>query len=112
MSSTVCIAELGSPPSPCMSPPRSLTTTLAPSLAKSSACSRPMPRPAPVMMATRPSSWFTIASPWLCRRDAPLLPAPRPFGPARGYVAGVGAEERLAELGLVLHGPHLPHDPL
>src|SRR6202012_5980521 len=32
------------------------TTTLAPSLANSSACSRPMPRPAPVMTATRPSN--------------------------------------------------------
>ena len=37
------------------SPPRSLTTTLAPCSASNSACSRPMPRPAPVMMATRPS---------------------------------------------------------
>src|SRR5438477_2166180 len=56
ISSTVCIAALGSPPSPCMSPPRSLTTTRAPSLAKRSACSRPRPRPAPVMIATLPSS--------------------------------------------------------
>src|SRR5580692_10538835 len=39
-----------------ISPPKSLTTTLAPSLANSSACSRPMPRPAPVMTATRPSN--------------------------------------------------------
>src|ERR1700692_3173711 len=45
-----------SAPSPSLLPPRSLTTTLAPSLANSSACSRPMPRPAPVMTATRPSS--------------------------------------------------------
>src|SRR5699024_1999428 len=34
---------------------KSLTTTLAPSAAKASACSRPMPRPAPVTMTTRPS---------------------------------------------------------
>ena len=38
-----------------MLPPRSLTTTLAPCAASVSACSRPMPRPAPVTMATRPS---------------------------------------------------------
>ncbi len=44
----------GSPlsPSPCKLPPRSLTTTRAPSRAKASAYSRPMPRPAPVMSAT------------------------------------------------------------
>src|ERR1700722_18997118 len=45
-----------SAPFPALSPPRSLTMTLAPSLANSSACSRPMPRPAPVITATRPSS--------------------------------------------------------
>src|SRR5437773_2747998 len=56
ISSTTCCAGARSAPSPCMSPPRSLTTTLAPSCANSSACSRPRPRPAPVMMATRPSS--------------------------------------------------------
>ncbi len=33
--------------------------------------------------------------------------------PASGPVAGTGrVRERLAELGLVLHGPHPPHDPL
>src|SRR3954453_17020892 len=42
-------------PAPSMSPPRSLTTTFAPCSASSSACSRPMPRPAPVTMHTRPS---------------------------------------------------------
>ena len=36
--------------------PRSLTTTCAPSRANASACSRPMPRPAPVTMTTRPSA--------------------------------------------------------
>src|SRR5580658_3707724 len=41
-----------SAPEPSMAPPRSFTTTLAPSEAKSNACSRPMPRPPPVMMAT------------------------------------------------------------
>src|SRR4051794_5663200 len=42
-------------PDPSISPPRSLTTTLAPCSASISACSRPMPRPAPVTMHTRPS---------------------------------------------------------
>src|SRR3954470_7470096 len=56
ISSTTCCAGVWSPPLPSAAPPRSLTTTLAPSAANSSACSRPMPRPAPVMMATRPSS--------------------------------------------------------
>src|SRR5437660_11133689 len=54
-SSTTCWAGVRSSPEPSMAPPRSLTTILAPSLANSSACSRPMPRPDPVMMATRPS---------------------------------------------------------
>src|SRR2546423_6201026 len=56
ISSTTCWAGVRSSPVPSMAPPRSLTTTLAPSWANKSACSRPMPRPAPVMMATRPSS--------------------------------------------------------
>src|SRR5271163_2817274 len=45
-----------SAPSPSLLPPRSLTTILAPSLANSSACERPMPRPPPVITATRPSN--------------------------------------------------------
>ena len=56
ISSTTCWAALTSSPDPWSDPPRSLTTTLAPSAANSSAYSRPMPRPAPVMMAIRPSS--------------------------------------------------------
>ena len=43
-------------PSPDISPPRSLTTTSAPSAASASAWERPMPRPAPVTTATLPSS--------------------------------------------------------
>src|ERR1700730_9671069 len=56
ISATTCCAGVRSLPDPSAAPPTSLTTTLAPSAAKRSACSRPMPRPAPVMMATRPSS--------------------------------------------------------
>src|SRR4029434_6823595 len=43
-------------PVPSKCAPRSFTTTFAPSLAKRSASSRPMPRPAPVTIATLPSS--------------------------------------------------------
>ena len=42
--------------SPAIEPPRSLTTTLAPRSASSMAWARPMPRPAPVTTATRPSN--------------------------------------------------------
>src|SRR5580658_6542320 len=43
-------------PSPPSDVPRSFTTTRAPSAARHSAISRPIPPPAPVTMATRPSS--------------------------------------------------------
>src|SRR3954453_883398 len=56
ISATTCCAGVASVPAPSLAPPRSLTTTRAPSRANSSACSRPIPRPAPVMIATRPSS--------------------------------------------------------
>ena len=56
ISSTTFCAEVRSSPDPVTEHPRSLTTTLAPWLAKKSACSRPMPRPAPVTIATLPSS--------------------------------------------------------
>src|SRR5258708_5194055 len=50
-----------SAPLPSGAPPRSLTTRLAPSAPKSRACSRPMPRPPPVMTATRPSSHAIVS---------------------------------------------------
>src|SRR3954447_14779319 len=56
ISATTCCAGVMSVPVPSLAPPRSFTTTFAPSAAKNSACSRPIPRPAPVMIATRPSS--------------------------------------------------------
>ena len=62
ISSTTCWAGVASLPEPSAAPPRSLTTTAAPSFANSKACSRPRPRPAPVMMATRPSSAPTCLS--------------------------------------------------
>ncbi|SIJ73565.1 Uncharacterised protein [Mycobacteroides abscessus subsp. abscessus] len=55
ISSTTSCAGLV-PADPSRPTPMSLTTTRAPSAANASACARPMPRPAPVMMTTRPSS--------------------------------------------------------
>src|SRR4051794_7514526 len=63
ISSTTCCAGVRSPPDPSTLPPRSLTTTLAPLAARLSACSRPMPRPAPVTMATRPSHNLLMGHP-------------------------------------------------
>ena len=60
---------------PSSSAPRSLTTTLAPWRANSSACSRPMPRPAPVTMTTRPSQSTRLAYPSpACATGSPCSP--------------------------------------
>ncbi len=56
ISSTTSSAGVALDPEPSAAPPGSLTTTLAPSAAQSSAISRPMPRPAPVTMMDLPSS--------------------------------------------------------
>src|SRR6202140_3033869 len=58
ISSTTSSAGIALDPEPSAAPPGSLTTTLAPSAAQSSAISRPMPRPAPVTMMDLPSSDF------------------------------------------------------
>src|SRR4051794_31680398 len=63
ISSTTCWAGPASWPSPSIEPPRSFTTTFAPCSASISECSRPMPRPAPVTMQTRPSHNPTIVQP-------------------------------------------------
>src|SRR6478609_4019029 len=55
IASTTSPAGPVDPPLPSSSAPRSLTTTFAPWRANSSACPRPMPRPAPVTMTTLPS---------------------------------------------------------
>ena len=86
---------------PSTAPPRSLTTTLAPRAASSSACLRPRPRPAPVTIATRPSKRSSdIPSPHIAATHAPgdnpgvtqVVPLnrialgrdPRSFPPPRG----------------------------
>ena len=69
-----------SAPRPSMEPPRSLTTTLAPRSASSSAWARPIPRPAPVTTATRPSKLcvFTPTRPSvLLIRGGALVPVRR-----------------------------------
>ncbi len=49
--------------SPASETPKSLTTTFAPCRASSSACARPMPRPAPVTIAIRPAR-RVMRAPW------------------------------------------------
>src|SRR5205809_314468 len=58
---TSCAGVAVGCPVPSKCAPRSFTTTLAPCCAMSSACSRPMPRPEPVMIAE-------------CARDGSLVP--------------------------------------
>src|SRR3989441_6837585 len=53
---TSCAGVAVAWPVPSKWAPRSFTTILAPCCAMRSACSRPMPRPEPVMIATLPSS--------------------------------------------------------
>ena len=65
-------------PVPSVLPPRSFTTTLAPSRAISFAISAPIPRPAPVTTAIRPSSLPMLLSP-VCSR----------FSSMRGYQTSV-----------------------
>src|SRR4051812_13772802 len=60
ISSTTSSAGEALDPDPSAATPGSLTTTLAPSAAQSSAISRPIPRPAPVTMIDLPSSDLAI----------------------------------------------------
>src|SRR3954453_20444397 len=80
ISSTTFCAAASEPPSPLTDPPRSLTTTLAPRRARSSAYVRPRPPPAPVTIATRPSKEIsaTACSQFIekCRIPNGILPCP------------------------------------
>src|SRR5580704_17863355 len=60
ISSTTSCAGPASVPAPSRPAPISQTTTLAPSCAINSAMPRPMPRAAPVTMATLPATMFAI----------------------------------------------------
>src|SRR5579862_5823250 len=62
MMSTTSPAGPVEPPCPSSSAPTSLTTTRAPWRANSRAWARPIPRPAPVMITTRPSQMPTGAA--------------------------------------------------
>ena len=73
--------------------PRSSTTTAAPSRPRSSACSRPIPPPAPVTIATRPSSRPIVVPPrvarsggsttaWTSRLSSPTTPTTTSRRPA------------------------------
>src|SRR6516225_5571238 len=70
ISSTTSSAGAALVPAPSAAPPGSLTTTLAPSAAQSSAISRPMPRPAPVTMMTLSCSdlvmWLPLVREYDC----------------------------------------------
>src|SRR5262249_24576280 len=70
ISSTTSSAGAALLPEPSAAPPGSLTTTLAPSAAQSSAISRPMPRPAPVTMMDLPSSDLAQAASLVVRASA------------------------------------------
>ena len=94
ISSTTSIAGLSDPPSPCMSPPRSFTTTLAPSAAYASACSRPIPRPDPVTMTTRPSQIPMLSSSFPRR-----VGAARAAGACRACRCRAGAAPRRTRRG-------------
>src|SRR6476619_4144174 len=85
ISRTTSCAGPVSAPSPASDAPRSFTTILAPACASARACSRPIPRPAPVTTATFPSSFGTSAllqkSALACERasDDELLDLARSF---------------------------------
>src|SRR6476469_8808911 len=86
ISRTTSWAGPSSWPAPSREPPTSLTTTLAPSDAIIRACSRPMPRPAPVTIATLPSHMFPMGA-WDSREAADRATRP----PPRRSLASVGA---------------------
>ena len=111
ISSTTDWAAETSVPDPSTAPPRSLTTTFAPSDANRRACSRPMPRPPPVMIATlscsmlRPLAVGLTTPPIGERSGARRLQrgrglSNRLFAPPALQVAplgvGAGQDERLA----------------
>jgi hypothetical protein len=79
--------------------PRSLTTTLAPWAASSRAWARPMPPPAPVTMATLPTSRRVIAPPqWFVFWVGPGAVAARSWPPLVVNETGVLAASHTADL--------------
>src|SRR3954454_7177255 len=86
ISSTTSSAGAALGPAPSAATPGSLTTTLAPSPAQSSAISRPMPRPAPVTMMTLSCSDFVM---WILLLSY-LAPLAGEVGSHRRYDPGEG----------------------
>ena len=85
------------PPRDCV---RALTTTAAPPAASSSAIARPILRPAPVTMATRPaSSWFSQS---LITRSAQQDRSVRHTGVAHSAQRGLDARARPSRRGAQL----------
>src|SRR5213593_995533 len=97
---TSCAGVAVGAPVPSKCAPRSFTTTFAPCLARSSASSRPMPRPEPVTIATLPSS--NIGEPPLgdVRGHGEPAPAARATPRERaGRVRDAGERARRPRLG-------------
>ena len=80
ISSTTAWAAVLPLPVPSTEPPRSFTTTRAPRRASSSACERPRPPPAPVMIATLPSNPRSAMKPRLEGCPRPLRIGRHPPG--------------------------------
>ena len=89
ISPTTASAGALEPPLPSVSLPTSATTTRAPRAARSSACPRPMPRPAPVTITTRPSNRKVSILFSCLRRHPRCTPARLGRQARRGTVARV-----------------------
>src|SRR5207302_1508865 len=98
MTSATSSAGRLSAPSPATEPPRSLTTTLAPSLASRSASPRPTPCPAPVTIATPPTWRFAMAH-WGAFADEQPADPTKGRNPVMEIIGGL-----MQKGGLVLHG--------
>src|SRR3990172_8177848 len=114
MSATTWSAMALPAPVPSRAPPRSFTTTFAPREVRSRAWARPRPPPAPVTMATRPSSLTSLMCdlqvPWGFCRSAGFLLLISHFGaavklPDRGPYRPWPARRISCEL---THGRHPP----
>src|SRR5262249_45416759 len=108
ISSTTSSAGAALEPEPSAAPPGSLTTTLAPSAAQSSAISRPMPRPAPVTMMDLPSSDLAKAASRVVRASALVRENDR--SRRREHAADAVADRNLRVRHLRRrNAAHLPH---
>src|SRR5262245_10883713 len=107
ISSTTASAGESEPPVPSRAPPKSLTTTLAPRLARPSACALPRPLPAPVTMATRPSNLIAIVQ-FLLLLPSPLAGEGGAQAPDEGYLSTAELAERDPSTGFAPRSHPLP----